>query len=119
MKSRKTIKIFSFKLEKRKDKKVVDQTIKSNQHLSEKELKELIKTLPNKEDNVPILVDFKFDGQRAIYPIGYRIDFDKWNDEEQRVKRNNLNQNNESAGTINKRINNIDEWLPKIGRAHV
>jgi integrase len=92
MKSRKALKIVSFKLEKRKDKKTG-----------------LVKI-----DNVPILVDFKFDGQRAIYPIGYRIDFDKWNHEEQRVKRNNFNQNNDSAGTINKRINNIDVWLPKI-----
>jgi hypothetical protein len=69
MKSRKALKITSFCLEQRKDKKTG-----------------LLKT-----ENVPIIIDFKFDGQRVKYPIGYRIDFDKWNIEEQRVKRNNFN----------------------------
>ena len=92
MKSRKALKITCFCLESRKDKK----------------------TGLVKKDNVPILVDFKFDGQRAKYPIGYRIDLDNWNTEEQRVKRNNFNKYNDSASIINKRINHIEEHLPKI-----
>ena len=92
MKSRKALKITCFCLESRKDKK----------------------TGLVKKDNVPILVDFKFDGQRAKYPIGYRIDLNNWNTEEQRVKRNNFNKYNDSASIINKRINHIEEHLPKI-----
>ncbi|MDD3875847.1 MAG: phage integrase SAM-like domain-containing protein [Bacteroidales bacterium] len=92
MKSRKTLAITGFKLEKRKD-KTTGQLI---------------------TENVPILIDFEFDGQRAIYPIGYRIDIDKWNNDEQIVKRNNINKQGVTAGTINKRIALIKEQLPNI-----
>jgi integrase len=115
MKSRKALQITSFCLEQRKDKKIIEKIKLSKPHLKPDELKKLIKdTVPKEKENVPILVDFKFDGQRAKYPIGYRIDFDKWNAQEQLVKRNNFNKNNDSASTINKRINDINEWLPKI-----
>ncbi|MCK9613007.1 MAG: site-specific integrase [Bacteroidales bacterium] len=92
MKARKSLEIKRFKLEQRKDKKTG-----------------IVIT-----ENVPILVEFKFDGQRVIYPIGYRIDSDKWNDEAGRVKNNNFNRDKTSAGTINKRINRISEYLPTI-----
>jgi len=92
MKAKKGLVISSFKLEKRKDKNTG-----------------VVKT-----DNVPILADFKFDGQRVIYPIGYRIDFAKWNDTEQRVKRNNFNKDGIGANIINKRIETIASQLPII-----
>lgn len=92
MKGRKPLKINCFKLEQRKDKETG-----------------LVKTL-----NIPILVDFRFDGKRAIYPIGYRIDIDKWSIETQRVKANNFNKDGIGAGLINQRINRIAEHLPKI-----
>ncbi len=92
MKAKKGIIITSFRLEKRKDKN----------------------TGVLKTDNVPILADFKFDGQRVIYPIGYRIDFAKWNDTEQRVKRNNFNKDGIGANIINKRIETIASQLPII-----
>jgi len=92
MKARKPLQIIRFKLEQRKDKKTGD-----------------VKT-----ENVPIIIDFKFEGHRAKYPIGYRIDFDKWNHETQRVKNNNFNKDKITAGTINKRIERISEHLPKI-----
>ncbi|MSQ79551.1 MAG: hypothetical protein EXR21_07740, partial [Flavobacteriaceae bacterium] len=92
MKAKKGLRISSFKLEKRKDKTTG-----------------LLIT-----DNVPVLVDFKFDGQRVIYPVGYRIDFDKWNESEQRVKRNNFNKDGIGANTINKRIETIGSQLPVI-----
>ncbi|MFZ4401979.1 MAG: phage integrase SAM-like domain-containing protein [Bacteroidales bacterium] len=92
MRAKKGLKITGFKPEKRKDK-----------------LTGLLKT-----ENVPILVDFKFDDQRVIYPIGYRIDFDKWSESEQRVKRNNFNKDLISASVINRRINQIDIKLPEI-----
>jgi len=92
MKAKKGLKITGFKLEKRKDKA----------------------TGKLKEFNVPILVEFRFDNQRVIYPVGYRIDFEKWNFEEQRVKRNNFNKDLVTASVINMRINRIAEKLPKI-----
>ena len=92
MKSRKPPKINCFKLERRKDKGTG-----------------VIIT-----ENVPILIDFRFEGHRAIYPIGYRIDSDKWNPETQRVKPNTFNKEKVKATTINKRINRIEEFLPKI-----
>ena len=92
MKARKSLVITSFKLERRKDKK-------SGQV---------------KKENSPILVDFKFDGQRVIYPIGYRIDDNKWSNETQRVKPNNFNKDLISASIINRRINRIEDKLPKI-----
>jgi len=92
MKARKNLEIKRFKLEQRKDKNTG-----------------ILIT-----DHVPILVEFKFDGQRVIYPIGYRIDSDKWNDEAGRVKNNNFNRDRTSAGTINKRIERISDLLPKI-----
>lgn len=92
MKNRKPLKINSFKLERRKDKGTG-----------------VIIT-----ENVPILIDFRFEGHRAIYPIGFRIDFDKWSIETQRVKPNTFNKDDVKAGTINKRIARIAEFLPKI-----
>lgn len=92
MKAKKALKITGFKLEKRKDKKT-----------------NLIKA-----DNIPILVDFKFDGQRIVHPVGYRIDASKWNESEQRVKRNNFNKDGIGANIINTRINNIENQLPII-----
>jgi integrase len=92
MKTRKPLQIIRFKLEQRKDKQTG-----------------IVKT-----ENVPIIIDFKFEGNRAKYPIGYRIDCDKWNPESQRVKNNNFNKDKITAGTINKRIERISEQLPKI-----
>lgn len=92
MKAKKGLKITAFKLEKRKDKTTG-----------------LVKTI-----NVPILVDFKFDGDRVIYPIGYRIDIDKWSIEEQRVKRGKFNKDFISASVINRRINQIEIKLPEM-----
>jgi integrase len=92
MKSRKGLRIFGFRLESRKDKQT-------------REIKKL---------NIPILVDFKFDIERVIYPIGYKIDEDKWNHEDQIVKRNNFNSDGISFSVINKRIERIKEKLPEI-----
>lgn len=64
-----------------------------------------------KKLHVPILVDFKFNDTRVIYPIGFRIDFDKWNEKEQRVKRNNFNKDLVSFSDINNRINLIEVSL--------
>ena len=65
-----------------------------------------------KKHHIPILVDFKFNDTRIIYPIGFRIDFDKWNEKEQRVKRNNFNKDLVSFSVINERIDLITLSLP-------
>jgi site-specific recombinase XerD len=65
-----------------------------------------------KKHHIPILVDFKFNDTRIIYPIGFRIDFDKWNEKEQRVKRNNFNKDLVSFSVINERIDLIALSLP-------
>ena len=65
-------------------------------------------------ENVPILLEFRFDGFRVKYPVGYRIDLDKWNESEQRVKRNNFNKDGIGSNIINKRIQDISDQLNPI-----
>ena len=91
MKGKKGLRISGFKLEQRK----------------------------NRIEHVPILFEFRFQNQkfedfRVKYPIGYRIDFDKWNKQEQRVKKNNFNKDGVSYNIINKRIQELETELPKI-----
>lgn len=92
MKGKKAIKISGFKLEQRKDKK----------------------TNEVKKDHVPILCEFRINKERAKYPIGYRIDAEKWNYGEQIVKKNNFNQDGVSYAVINRRIQDIKEKLPQV-----
>ncbi|MBE0678003.1 MAG: site-specific integrase, partial [Bacteroidales bacterium] len=51
--------------------------------------------------NVPIFLYFSFSGKRMSYYTGYRVDLDKWDSENQRIKRNNFNQDGISATVIN------------------
>lgn len=55
-------------------------------------------------DNVPILLSFTFDGKRFQYYAGYRIDFEKWDADNQRVKRNNFNKDGISSTDINSHL---------------
>ncbi len=45
-----------------------------------------------KMKNVPIFLFFSFSGKRMVYYTGYRIDLEKWDSENQRVKRNSFNE---------------------------
>jgi integrase len=65
-------------------------------------------------ENVPIILFFSFDGKRMQYYIGYRIDKNKWDEEEQKVKRNNFNRDEVSATTINDHIIDIQKSVNDI-----
>lgn len=65
-------------------------------------------------DNVPIILFFSFDGKRLQYYIGYRIDNDKWDEAEQKVKRNNFNMDGVSATVINDHIIDIQNKVSDI-----
>jgi integrase len=65
-------------------------------------------------EHVPIILYFSFDGKRMQYYIGYRIDKDKWDEEEQKVKRNNFNRDGVSATTINDHIIDIQNSVSDI-----
>ncbi len=58
-------------------------------------------------ENVPIYLFFSFDGKRFSYYTGYRIDRDKWQEEEQKVKRNNFNKAGVSSSEINDYLDRI------------
>lgn len=65
-------------------------------------------------ENVPIILFFSFDGKRLQYYIGYRIDKDKWDEAEQKVKRNNFNRDGVSATLINDHIIDIQNSVSDI-----
>lgn len=58
-------------------------------------------------ENVPIFLFFSFSGKRMVYYTGYRIDLDKWDSENQRVKRNSFNQEGISATIINGHLDQL------------
>lgn len=66
------------------------------------------------KENVPIILFFSFDGKRLQYYVGYRIDKDKWDEEEQKVKRNNFNRDGVSATTINSHLTDISNAVNEI-----
>jgi len=55
-----------------------------------------------------------FDGLRLKYYSGYRIDFGKWDKEEQEVKKNNLNESRLTASHINQKLVNLKNEAAKI-----
>ncbi|MFH0756345.1 MAG: site-specific integrase [Bacteroidota bacterium] len=65
-------------------------------------------------DNVPIHLYFSFDGKRLQYFTGYRIDSNKWNIQEQKVKRNNFNKDGISATEINDHLEDIRKCAKDI-----
>jgi integrase len=65
-------------------------------------------------ENVPIIMFFSFDGKRLQYYIGHRIDEDQWDENEQKVKRNNFNRDEVSATIINDHIIDIQKCVNDI-----
>lgn len=93
----------NFRIEKRKDRKT----------------KEII------VENVPIHLDFTYDGKRLAYFTGYRIDASKWSDisidpvtkektKIQRVKRNAINKDGVQYNIINAYLDKIKTSLEAI-----
>jgi len=65
-------------------------------------------------ENVPIFLYFSFDGKRLQYYTGYRIDSQKWNSKDQKVKRNNFNKDGNSATEINDHLEDIRKTVKDI-----
>ncbi len=65
-------------------------------------------------ENIPILYDFTFNGNRIKDNIGYRIDQSHWDVTKQQVKKNSFNSTGVSSQVINQRINNIKTHLIDI-----
>lgn len=65
-------------------------------------------------DNVPIFLFFNFDGKQLRYFTGYRIDWDKWDNEKEKVNRNVFNKRGESATTINNHLGQIATHVTDI-----
>lgn len=66
------------------------------------------------KENIPIYLYFSFDGKRLQYYVGYRIDLGKWDNEEQKVKRNNMNSDGISATVINDHLVDIRNQVTSI-----
>jgi integrase len=77
-------------------------------------------------ENVPINMDFTFDGKRLRFFTGYRIDASKWIDSKkedpasgeiihiQQVKKNAVNRSGESYSDINRRLIKLKESIIQI-----
>lgn len=62
-------------------------------------------------DEMPINADITFSGKRVWYYIGYRLQPSKWDQESQRVKKNNFNNDGISATEINTRIVKVESAI--------
>jgi len=65
-------------------------------------------------ENVPIILDFTFDGKRLQLFTGCRIDQTKWDESAQKVIKNNLNKSGLSASEINDRLDKLKSTLTDI-----
>jgi integrase len=66
--------------------------------------------------NVPIYMNFAFDGKRFQFYCGYRINKNQWNEEEQRVRRNNLTENGITSTELNGHLDDIRKTVTDIYR---
>lgn len=82
----------NFRLEKRKDKN-------SNDIIS---------------DNVPIILDFTFDGKRIQIFTGHRIDYNKWDESTQKVTKNSSNKAGVTASEINDRLDILKSTITGV-----
>lgn len=77
-------------------------------------------------ENVPINMDFTFEGERLRFFTGYRIDVSKWIDAKkedpttgviihvQQVKKNAVNRSGETSSEINRRLVKLKETITQI-----
>lgn len=65
-------------------------------------------------DNVPIFLNFSFNGKRMVYYTGYRIDLDKWDADKQEVKKGNFNRDGISATIINNHFDELKTTVTSI-----
>lgn len=71
-------------------------------------------------ENLPINLDFTYEGKRFAFYTGYRVDESKWldsrgeNEKVQRVKKNVVNADGVQYNHINARLDNIKSLIEKI-----
>jgi integrase len=65
-------------------------------------------------ENVPIFLYFSFEGKRMQFYTGYRIDENKWNLSDQRVKRNNISKDGYTSTEINDHLDEIRTTVTDI-----
>jgi len=66
------------------------------------------------DKNVPIIMRVTFDGKRADFTTGYRIDASKWDDKKQKVKNGCWNKKKQSSAEINDYLANLETTLNDI-----
>jgi integrase len=65
-------------------------------------------------ENVPIILDFTFDGRRLQLFTGHRIDFMKWDEDNQRVKKNNVNKARTTSSEINDHLDELKTTITQV-----
>lgn len=65
-------------------------------------------------ENLPIRMRVNYGGQRIDFTTGYRIDSEKWNDAEKRVKKNCTNRLQQSASEINGYLDKLSSELQTV-----
>lgn len=65
-------------------------------------------------DNVPIVLDFTFDGNRIQIFTGHRTDYNKWDESAQKVTKNAINQAGVSSSEINDRLDLLKSTITEV-----
>ncbi len=65
-------------------------------------------------ENIPIILDFTFDGKRLQFFTGLRIDKKKWDENTQRVFRNNQNKADIPSSEINDRLDTLKSTITDV-----
>jgi integrase len=65
-------------------------------------------------ENVPLLIDVTFTGQRVWVTTGFRIDASKWDAANQKVKANTTHPKGVTAKTINEGLNSAKEKITAV-----
>ena len=65
-------------------------------------------------ENLPINMDFTFEGKRLRFFTGYRINSDKWDPVKMEVKKNAVNKNGDSSSEINQRLRTLETLIFQI-----
>jgi len=65
-------------------------------------------------ENVPIIMDFTYEGRRLLHYTGYRIDAGKWDEATLSVKKNAFNKAGDSASDINNHLIELRATITRI-----
>jgi len=66
------------------------------------------------DENVPIILDFTYDGKRMQIFSGHRIDLIKWDKSSQRVMKNSVNKAGVTASEINDRLDLLKSTITEV-----